>query len=72
MLQCSSASDNGRFSKSLVASALATESEMEEETVEQQETDGGGVAVATKPKKGKAALPLKRDRVCFVKIFFFF
>ncbi|CAA2952076.1 50S ribosomal L1, chloroplastic [Olea europaea subsp. europaea] len=62
VLQCSSASDNGRFSKSLVASALATESEMEEETVEQQETDGGGVAVATKPKKGKAALPLKRDR----------
>ncbi|CAI9769734.1 unnamed protein product [Fraxinus pennsylvanica] len=62
VLQCSSVSDNGRFSKSLVAAALATEAEVEEEAVEQQETDGGGVAVVTKPKKGKAALPLKRDR----------
>ncbi|KAL2461209.1 50S ribosomal protein L1 [Abeliophyllum distichum] len=63
VLQCSRASDNGRFSKALVAAALATESEVvEEELLEQQETDGGGVAVVIKPKKGKAALPLKKDR----------
>ncbi|XP_022864860.1 50S ribosomal protein L1, chloroplastic-like [Olea europaea var. sylvestris] len=62
VLQCSKASDNGRFLKSLVVAALATEAEVAEEVVEQQETDGGSVAVATKPKKGKAALPLKRDR----------
>lgn len=51
--------------------------EMAEE-VEQQDGEAdaggeGGVAVAappTKPKKGKAALPLKRDRVC-LKIAFF-
>ncbi|KAK6119251.1 hypothetical protein DH2020_046997 [Rehmannia glutinosa] len=56
------ASDNGRLSKSLVAAALATEADLAEEGVEQQQDDGGGVAVAvvTKPKKGKAALLLKR------------
>ncbi|KAK6140526.1 hypothetical protein DH2020_025725 [Rehmannia glutinosa] len=64
VLQCSRASDNGRLSKSLVAAALATEADLAEEGVEQQQDDGGGVAVAvvTKPKKGKAALLLKRDR----------
>ncbi|CAI9764986.1 unnamed protein product [Fraxinus pennsylvanica] len=62
VLQCSRESNNGHFLKSLGVAALATESEVAEEVVEQQETDGGGVAVATKPKKGKAALPLKRDR----------
>lgn len=51
------------MSKSFVVAAVATEDELAE--VEQQEEGGGGggaVAVATKPKKGKAALPLKRDR----------
>lgn len=67
MLQCSRVSDNNaRISKSIVAAALVAEPELAEDVSEQQEEDGGGaaVAVATKPKKGKAALPLKRDRVC--------
>lgn len=56
-----------------MVSALAAEAEVTEEASEQQQEDGGGgaVAVATKPKKGKAALPLKRDRVCVGKIFTF-
>ncbi|KAH6765880.1 Ribosomal protein L1p/L10e family [Perilla frutescens var. hirtella] len=64
VLQCSRASaNNGRLSKSLVAAALVAEPELEEEDLEQlQDNDGGAAAVATKPKKGKAALPLKRDR----------
>ena len=40
---------------------------VEEQVGEGEAGSGGGVAVAappTKPKKGKAALPLKRDRVC--------
>ncbi|KAL0379863.1 UNVERIFIED_CONTAM: 50S ribosomal protein L1, chloroplastic [Sesamum angustifolium] len=58
------ASDNGRLSKSFVGAALAAEAEVAEDAVEQPRDDGGAVAVAvpTKPKKGKAALPLKRDR----------
>ncbi|GER45363.1 50S ribosomal protein L1 [Striga asiatica] len=55
-------SDNSRSSKSLIAAALATETELDEEAAEQHLDDSGVVAVVTKPKKGKAALPLKRDR----------
>ncbi|PIN27148.1 50S ribosomal protein L1 [Handroanthus impetiginosus] len=65
VLQCSRASDNGRLSKSLVVAAVAAETELAEEAPEEQHQDdgaGGAVAVATKPKKGKAALPLKKDR----------
>ncbi|PIN23637.1 50S ribosomal protein L1 [Handroanthus impetiginosus] len=64
VLQCSRASDNGRFSKSLVAAALAAETEVAGEAPEQQQDGGDGIAIAvvTKPKKGKAALLLKRDR----------
>ncbi|KAG8391191.1 hypothetical protein BUALT_Bualt01G0162000 [Buddleja alternifolia] len=65
VLQCIRASGNGRSSsKSLVVTAAAALAEVDEEAVDQQQ-DGGGaaaVAVATKPKKGKAALILKRDR----------
>lgn len=47
---------------------MAAEAEVAED-VEQEGEDGGEGAVAvlippSKPKKGKAALPLKRDRVC--------
>ncbi|KAI3445061.1 hypothetical protein Pfo_001726 [Paulownia fortunei] len=47
-----------------MVAALAAEAEVAEEAEEQQQDDGGGVAVgvSTKPKKGKAALLLKRDR----------
>ncbi|KAL0291429.1 UNVERIFIED_CONTAM: 50S ribosomal protein L1, chloroplastic [Sesamum calycinum] len=64
LLHRSRASDNGRLSKSFVGAALAAEAEVAEDEVEQPRDDGGAVAVAvpTKPKKGKAALPLKRDR----------
>lgn len=52
---------------------MAAEAEVEEEAAEPQLGDGGSsVAVATKAKKGKAALPLKRDRVCVGKGTFFF
>ncbi|KAL8496082.1 hypothetical protein ACS0TY_019982 [Phlomoides rotata] len=63
-LQCGRVSDNGRLSNSLVVSALAAETEVGEEAADLDLEDGGGVAVAvaTKPKKGKAALPLKSDR----------
>ncbi|KAL6562836.1 ribosomal protein L1 [Orobanche hederae] len=53
-------SDSGRSSKSLVAAALAAETNVSEEASEQQQYDGG--AVASMPKKGKAGLLLKRDR----------
>eukprot|EP00258_Populus_trichocarpa_P000411 XP_002298416.1 50S ribosomal protein L1, chloroplastic [Populus trichocarpa] len=50
----------------VVAAALAAEAEVGEEVEETEGEEGGGVATATvippKPKKGKAALPLKRDR----------
>ncbi|WMV10748.1 hypothetical protein MTR67_004133 [Solanum verrucosum] len=50
----------------LVVAAMAAEAEVEED-VEQEGEEGGEGAVAvlippSKPKKGKAALPLKRDR----------
>lgn len=54
-----------------MAAALAAEAEVEEEAVEQPPSNGGGVVVPTKPKKGKAALLLKRDRVRVEKIFNF-
>ncbi|KVI08429.1 Ribosomal protein L1 [Cynara cardunculus var. scolymus] len=48
-----------------LVSAVSAEAELDEDVDE--EVEGGGVATAappssTKPKKGKAALPLKRDR----------
>ncbi|XP_011047354.1 PREDICTED: 50S ribosomal protein L1, chloroplastic-like [Populus euphratica] len=50
----------------VVAAALAAEAEVGEEVEETEGEEVGGVATATviptKPKKGKAALPLKRDR----------
>lgn len=70
-LQCSSASNNnGGSSKSVVVAALAAVAELAEDSTELlQGDDGGATAVASKPKKGKAALPLKRDRVRLVNIF---
>ncbi|KAG6421830.1 hypothetical protein SASPL_118387 [Salvia splendens] len=63
LLHCHRVCDNVRLSKSFVVSAVATIDEVAiEATEEQQEQSGGSVAVATKPKKGKAALPLNRDR----------
>lgn len=63
---------------SYVVAAVATGAEVEED-VEQEEEDGvekkGGVALDTttkKPKKGKAALPLKRDRVCVCLIYYWY
>ncbi|XP_073024363.1 large ribosomal subunit protein uL1c-like [Primulina eburnea] len=65
VLQCGRI-ENGRLSKSVVvaAASLTADTEVDEEGLQEQQDDGGGaaVAVATKPKKGKAALPLKRDR----------
>ncbi|KAJ6948405.1 50S ribosomal protein L1 [Populus alba x Populus x berolinensis] len=50
----------------VVAATLAAEAEVGEEVEETEGQEGGGVATAIvippKPKKGKAALPLKRDR----------
>lgn len=49
----------------LVVAAMAAEAEVEDAV--EQEGEEGAVAVLippSKPKKGKAALPLKRDRVC--------
>lgn len=51
----------------LVVAAVAAEPEVAEAVEEREGEEGatGSVAVtAPKPKKGKAALPLKRDRVC--------
>lgn len=51
---------------------MIADTEVDEERLQEQQDDGGGaaVAVATKPKKGKAALPLKRDRVLYKILFF--
>lgn len=66
-------SSDGSLSKSaVVVAAVAEVAEAVEEQEGEGEGAGGGVAVAAppaKPKKGKAALPLKRDRVC-LKLFF--
>ncbi|KAL1535077.1 ribosomal protein L1 [Salvia divinorum] len=63
LLQRHRVCDNGRLSKSFFVAAVATEDEVAEEAAEEEQEQGGGaVALATKPKKGKAALPLKRDR----------
>ncbi|KAL3537502.1 hypothetical protein ACH5RR_000868 [Cinchona calisaya] len=62
-------SSDGPFSKSAIVAAVAEVAEAVEEQEGEGEGGGGGVAVAvavpptTKPKKGKAALPLKRDRM---------
>ncbi|KAL3516436.1 hypothetical protein ACH5RR_023338 [Cinchona calisaya] len=60
-------SSDGSFSKSaFVVAAVAEVAEAVEEQEGKDEAGGGGVAVAappTKPKNGKAALPLKRDRM---------
>ena len=47
---------------------LAAEAEVAEETERLQEgvVESGVVVTPTKPKKGKAALPLKSDRVCVI------
>ncbi|XP_059311627.1 large ribosomal subunit protein uL1c [Lycium ferocissimum] len=48
----------------VVVAAMAAEAEVEEAAVDEEEEEGAvAVAIPTsKPKKGKAALPLKRDR----------
>ncbi|CDP17822.1 unnamed protein product [Coffea canephora] len=61
-------SSDGSFSKSafVVAAVAEVADAVEEQVGEGEAGSGGGVAVAappTKPKKGKAALPLKRDRM---------
>lgn len=52
----------------LVVAAVAAEAEVVEDVEEKEgaEVATGSVTVTApkKPKKGKAALPLKRDRVC--------
>ncbi|KAI8027034.1 hypothetical protein LOK49_LG02G01524, partial [Camellia lanceoleosa] len=50
--------------KAVVVATLAAEAEVAEETEQLQEgvVESGGVVTPTKPKKGKAALPLKSDR----------
>lgn len=53
----------------VVAAALAAEAEVAEvEDVEEKAGSDAATATVTqpKPKKGKAALPVKRDRVCVV------
>ncbi|XP_039027186.1 50S ribosomal protein L1, chloroplastic-like isoform X2 [Hibiscus syriacus] len=57
-----------RGSNHFVVAAVATEAEVTEAAEEEDGAADGGSATATitaplKPKKGKAALPLKRDRV---------
>lgn len=57
---------------SVVVAAVAAEAELDESLDEKEGELGGGDAVpASKPKKGKAALLLKRDRVCFDFFSFF-
>ena len=48
--------------------ALSAEAELAEETEQLQEgvVESDVVVTPTKPKKGKAALPLKSDRVCVI------
>ncbi|KAJ0094934.1 hypothetical protein Patl1_17128 [Pistacia atlantica] len=61
---------NGAFNGHVVVAAVAAEAEVATDDVEAAEGGGADVATATtttpppttKPKKGKAALPLKRDR----------
>lgn len=55
----------------VVVAALAAEAEVAE-AVEEKGVEGvaeSGTVTVSKPKKGKAALPLKRDRVCGKKNF---
>lgn len=55
----------------VAAAAVAAEvAEVAEDVEEKEGVDGSsavGTVTVTKPKKGKAALPLKRDRVCVTK-----
>lgn len=58
----------------VVVAAVAAEAAVAETEEEEEEAEtGGGVATLppSKPKKGKAALPLKRDRVSYFSHFFF-
>lgn len=53
-----------RNGTSRVVAAVSTEAEVAEQEVEEgKETGGVSTLAPPKPKKGKAALPLKRDRV---------
>lgn len=56
-----------RGSFPVVVSAVAAEADVDTEDAEQNEGTSTATAVLDppKPKKGKAALLLKRDRVCF-------
>nr|DAD42431.1 TPA_asm: hypothetical protein HUJ06_000661 [Nelumbo nucifera] len=63
-VQVSSRKESKFDSSLVVAAAVAAEAEVAED-VEQEGTEGSATAIApapSKPKKGKAALPLKRDR----------
>lgn len=64
----------GGFYRHVVVAAVAAEVAEVAEDVEEKAgvegVDGSsavGTVTVTKPKKGKAALPLKRDRVCVTK-----
>jgi large subunit ribosomal protein L1 len=55
----------------VVVAALAAEAEVAEDVEEQEGVEAvaaPGTVTVPKPKKGKAALPLKRDRVCAKKV----
>lgn len=62
---------DGSSSKSgtypVVVAAVASEAKVAQDLELEEDEDGvnrGAFTAPTKPKKGKAALPLKRDRVC--------
>lgn len=60
----------GGFYHHVVVAAAAVAAEVAEDVEEKEGVDGSsavGTVTVTKPKKGKAALPLKRDRVCVTK-----
>lgn len=63
-----------RGSFPVVVSAVAAEADVDTEDAEQNEGTSTATAVLDppKPKKGKAALLLKRDRVCFLNMIFSF
>lgn len=58
----------------MAAAALTAEAEVEEDVDEKEGVKGGdgsvAVSVPSKPKKGKAALLLKRHRVSLFPVFF--
>lgn len=56
----------GSYYTHVVVSAVAAEAEVAEAVEEKEGREGvpgSGTVTVPKPKKGKAALPLKRDRV---------